>query len=300
MLKEWPLVAFTILGQMAVGMSLSMFPLMALSAEISWNAQSREKALLVLGLIFGLLMVAAALSFFHLRHPLRARRVLANLRTSWLSREIFFELVLIVLVALAFVLVRTRNADGLFFRVVMAGAAIAGILFLVSMSKLYTLESVPSWDPVYTGISFLLTTVTLGTMATALVTGSPTGNPNSYLSTLWSLAFYFIAADIFLATFLTPRFGIVGPRPGPSLRPPARAPRSFHFGRLAFLAGGLVLLVLAAEASLSGSPGDLSLTHPLVLGRAERQLLTLASALVLLGEVVGRFLFYGLVLRPGD
>jgi DMSO reductase anchor subunit len=69
---------------------------------------------------------------------------------------------------------------------------------------------------------------------------------------------------------------------------------------LAFLAGGLVLLVLAAEASVSGSAADLSFIHPVVMGRAEKQLLPLAFVLVLLGEVLGRFLFYSLVPRPGD
>ncbi len=299
MLKEWPLVAFTILGQMAVGMSLFIFLPMALSAELSWNAQSREMALLVLGLIFGLLMVAAALSFFHLRHPLRARRVLANFRTSWLSREILFELAFAALVALAFVLVWTGNVQGLLFKAVMAGAALAGILFLVSMGKLYMLESVPSWNSVYTVTSFLLTAVILGAMATAWLTGSPPGNPYLFYSLLWTAAFWFLVADILFAAFLTPRYGILGFRPGPSLRPLTSAPRFLHFGRLALLAGGLVLLVLAAEASL-GSFGDLSFAHPTVLGSPERLLLTLAFVLVFLGEIAGRFLFYGLVPRAGD
>ena len=68
----------------------------------------------------------------------------------------------------------------------MAAAALAAILFLVSMGRLYVLESVPSWDPAYIGISFFLTTVSLGAMATAWATGSPLGDTRSYFSALWS------------------------------------------------------------------------------------------------------------------
>jgi anaerobic dimethyl sulfoxide reductase subunit C len=296
MLREWPLVAFTILGQTAAGISLLVFLPLALSDGDRWNARGREAVLMIIAVVFALLVVAALLSFFHLRHPFRARRVLANLRTSWLSREILFELAFMGFAALAFVLVRTGNTQSLFFKAGLSGAALAGILFLLSMGKLYRLESVPSWDSAYTGISFFLTAVTLGAMATAWITGAPTGDPSSLFSTLWTAAFYLIAADIFFAAILTPRYGLAGFRPGPSLRPPANAPRILHFGRLAFLAGGLILIVLAMEADVSKALN----AHKDIASHVERPLLTLAFLLVLMGQVAGRFLFYGLVRRPGD
>jgi anaerobic dimethyl sulfoxide reductase subunit C (anchor subunit) len=296
MFREWPLVAFTILGQTAAGIGLLVLLPLALSNGDLWNARGRETVLMILAVVFGLLVLAALLSFFHLGHPFRARRVLANLRTSWLSREILFELAFLAFVALAFVLVRTGNTQGLFFKTVLGGAALAGSLFLVSMGKLYMLESVPSWDFAYTGISFFLTALTLGAMATAWITGAPTGNPNSYFSTLWTVAFFFIAGDVFFAAILTPRYGLAGFRPGPSLRPPASAPRMLHFGRLAFLAGGLILIVLAMGVDI---PGALNVQKD-VARHMGRPLLTLAFVLVLMGEVAGRFFFYGLAGRPGD
>jgi len=284
MLKEWPLVAFTILSQMAVGAYLLLCPLLFLSpAGTSWKPTARAMVLVVWGMTWGLSAIAAGLSFFHLHHPFRAHRVLANLRTSWLSREIFFELAFVAFVALAFGLVWTGQTTGPFLRVVMAAAALAGILFLVSMGKLYMLGSVPPWDAAYVGASFFLTVLILGAMAAAWVTGSPGGEEWSYLSALWTAASFFIAADILFAAFVTPVFGLAGYRPKPSLRPPARIPLALHLGRLAFLAGGLLLIVPAVSGDV---PGGLRLP--------------LAFALVLAGEIAGRFLFYGLAPRPGD
>ena len=291
MLKEWPLVAFTIAGQTAVGAFLLLCPLLFLSpAGTSWRPAARGMVLVVWGLILGLVAIAAGLSFFHLRHPFRAYRALANFRTSWLSREIFFELAFMAFVAVAFVLVWTGQTTGLFLRAVMAVAALAGVLFLVSMCRLYVLESVPPWDPAYIGVSFFLTTVSLGAMATALVTGSPMGDSWSYLSALWTASFFFVAADVLFAVFVTPVYGIVGYRATPSLRPPVRGSRLLFFGRLALLAGGVFVLILVM--SRDGTPAG--------AGTASGPLLTLAFALVLAGEIAGRFLFYGLAPRAGD
>ena len=292
MLKEWPLVAFTIAGQMAVGMSLFFFLPLALSAELSWNVQSREGVLLVLGLILGLLVIAAALSFFHLGHPLRARRVLLNLRTSWLSREIFFELAFMGFVALAFALVWTGRPEAVLFRVDLAMAIIAGVLFLVSMSKLYMLETLPPWNSAYTGMSFFLTAMILGALAVACVgrtLAGPRGSFRSgYGSSFWLVAVPLIAADVFFAVLLTPRYGFDGFRAKPSLRPPARASRLLHLGRLVLLTGGFVLIVLSEFA---GDQEGIAGMTPMLYA---------ALALILSGEVAGRFLFYSFVPRPGD
>jgi anaerobic dimethyl sulfoxide reductase subunit C (anchor subunit) len=300
MLKEWPLVAFTILGQMAVGAFLLLCPLLFLSpVGASWGPTARAMVLVVWGTTLGLITIAVSLSLFHLHHPLRARRVLANIRTSWLSREILFELAFTAFVALAFILVWTGHTTGPFLRAVIAAGAVTGILFLISMGRLYILKSVPPWDSAYIGMSFFLTAVILGAMATASVTRSPWGYERSYFSALWTAALFFIAADVLFAAFVSPVFGLVGYRPKPSLRPPARVPLLLHLGRLGLLLGGLILMVLSIFADAAGTPGGFG---PAMI-RPEGgpgPLLTLAFALVLAGEVAGRFLFYGLAPRAGD
>jgi len=200
------------------------------------------------------------------------------------------------LVALAFVLVWTDHTTGLFLRAVMAAAALAAILFLISMCRVYTLESVPPWDSVYTGASFFLTAATLGAMATAWVTEAPLINSYSNISWPWTASLVFVALDGLVAVLLTPQYGMTGFRSRPSLRPPSRAHRALYLGRLGLLAGGLTLIVLAMSARQH------FILAVGVLGPVEGSgsILAVAFVLVLFGEIANRFLFYGLVPRPGD
>ena len=281
MLKEWPLVAFTILGQMAVGVCLLVvLPLSLYAGSHFFWTMARDTMLVFLTLVFGLLAAAAALSFFHLHHPFRARRVLTNLRTSWLSREILFELVFMALIALAFALVWTDHTAGLFFNAVLAAASIAGILFLISMTKLYMLSTLPVWNLAYTPLSFAATTLNLGALLTALVLWARSGF-GYYSGGLLGLSFVLVVCEFVLAVLALPRYGVFEKRPAPSLRPPAATPRLLCLWRLEILAASLVFIGLG-----------------LLLWRAII-LLAIALLLVLAGEVAGRFHFYGLVARPG-
>ncbi|MCX6569026.1 MAG: dimethyl sulfoxide reductase anchor subunit [Candidatus Aminicenantes bacterium] len=287
MLKEWPLVAFTVAGQMAAGIFFLVNIPMLLTRGTPYAART-EWWLISLALAGGLMVLAALLSFFHLHHPLRARRVLSNMRTSWLSREIFFELGFIALVVLAVFLALRAPARSGFLTGVLIAASIAGILFLVSMSKLYMLPSVPIWNQAYTPLSFTLTALNLGAMTTAFVTRFRS-IPRDYSTIFLFLSFFCVGVEILIALFIAPRHGLYGFRPGPSLRPPDKTPRLLHLGRLTFLAAGLLLLGAALIPK-----GDWTSAAP-----GPNGLLVMAFVLVLAGEVAGRFLFYGLLARPG-
>jgi anaerobic dimethyl sulfoxide reductase subunit C (anchor subunit) len=288
MLKEWPLVAFTVAGQMAVGVFLFTGVPLFLLPGAGADLVGRETGLVVLAVVFGLLTVAALLSLFHLHHPLRARRVLTNLQTSWLSREIFFELGFMALVALGLVLAWRQPAGGHLLKGIVAGAGLAGILFILSMSKLYMLQTIPPWNRAYTPLSFFLTSLSLGALAAALVMGAG-GRKPSQAALFILLSFILVAADVTVAFFIAPGHGVFGHRPGPSLRPPGEAHLTLHLARLALLLTGLALIrgaMIAGEGRASG-------------GLRGKGLLTVALALVLAGQVAGRFLFYGLFGRPG-
>ena len=288
MLKEWPLVAFTVAGQAAVGIFLFAGIPLFLSVGAGGNAAARETRLIVLAVVLGLLITAALLSFFHLHHPFRARRVLTNLRTSWLSREIFFELGFMALVAFGALLAWRRPAEGILLKGILAAAGLAGILFILSMSKLYMLQTVPPWNQAYTPLSFFMTSLSLGALAAALVRASGADTP-SRSGAYILLAFVFVAAEAALSFLIAPGHGVFGYRPGPSLRPPAEAHRTLHLTRLTLLLMGLALIRGAMVAGEGRGIG----------GLRGNGLLPVALALVLAGQVAGRFLFYGLFGRPG-
>src|SRR5512137_1593772 len=136
MIREWPLVAFTILGQTAVG----LFILGATPFLLIYEGAGSDTGafLALLASVLGLLTVAALVSFVHLHHSLKAVRSVANFRTSWLSREIIFELLFIDLVAAEALLVRTGAALAPVL-IVHVLAGLAGRFFLLSMIGIYML-----------------------------------------------------------------------------------------------------------------------------------------------------------------
>jgi len=276
MLKEWPLVAFTILGQTAVGLftfSATIFCLLPLTPddpmrEWLWTWQP---------VVLGLLIVAALLSFFHLRHPFRARRVLANFRTSRLSREIFFMLAFMFLVAGEMLLVAMNATVGVLRSVQVAGC-LAGGLFLYSMIGLYMLVTLPFWSQAGTPISFIGSSLALGAVALTVFGGRFIWIPAAVL---------FVFLDLVGSVLFTPGYGLLSRRPAASLRPTAIAPSFFHLLGLGLESVGLFLLIIIALSVSREWEGPVPL-------------MAICVALILAGQVIRRFLFYGLIQRPGD
>jgi len=162
---DWSLVLFTILAQMSVGsfvvLGIVHF-LVSRSAGVEEADRMSDRALLAIGPVLVLGLIA---SFFHLGNPLNAYNAIANLGSSWLSREIFSGVAFAVVGgAFAFMQWRKigtasqRNLLGLL-------AALIGLVLVYSMANVYLLRTVPVWDSVLTPISFFATTFLLGTLA---------------------------------------------------------------------------------------------------------------------------------------
>jgi anaerobic dimethyl sulfoxide reductase subunit B (iron-sulfur subunit) len=152
---ELPLVAFTLLSQMAAGMAASSLLIIPLP----------RSALLTIGL---LLAVGVFISFLHLGKKRNAWRALIHLRKSWLSRELLMA--------------------GLFAGswAVMAGGrwmlnispnpwpmAILGLGLIYSMSMVYRLRAVPAWNTWRTPAAFFLSAFTLGLLGIRLFISLP-------------------------------------------------------------------------------------------------------------------------------
>ncbi len=152
---ELPLVAFTLLIQMSVGLAawglfLTPFP----------------KTLLI---SIGLLLAAGGMtSFLHLGRKRNAWRAVTHLRKSWLSRE--------VLMAGLFTLAWIRTAVWRWFGEVSITTwlmAILGLGLIYCMSRVYLLRAVPGWNSWRTPAAFFLSTTVLGLLAVRLVSPFP-------------------------------------------------------------------------------------------------------------------------------
>lgn len=163
--REWALVAFTILAQMSVGSFLVLGVIHFFAKRKAGEAEAdrlSDRALLAIGpvLVLGLLA-----SFFHLGNPASAYRAIANVGSSWLSREILFG-ILFAGTGFLFAIMQGRKlgTPGLRSAIALV-AALFGIALVFSMSMVYMLPNQPSWDTAATPLSFFTTTLLLGALA---------------------------------------------------------------------------------------------------------------------------------------
>jgi anaerobic dimethyl sulfoxide reductase subunit C (anchor subunit) len=163
-MNERSLVAFTLLTQMAVGAFLTLGALDVWAGGLTGQPSAQaltNGALLAIGPV-----VAAALlaSLLHLGTPGNAWRALANLRSSWLSREILFALAFAGLGGL-FAALRWSGAGSPALRSCVAlAAALCGVALVYATARVYRLRTVQSWDTPLTAVSFFATALLLGSL----------------------------------------------------------------------------------------------------------------------------------------
>ena len=163
-IEPWPLIAFTILAQLSVGMFV-VLGVVHFFAIRNYNSEEAERlsdyALLAIGpgLVLGLLA-----SLAHLGTPIMAFLAVTNLNTSWLSWEILLG-VLFAILGGVFAFMQWRKIAPFAVRNVIAWlAAIDGLALVYVMSRIYRQPTIPSWNTVLTTISFYTTALLLGTM----------------------------------------------------------------------------------------------------------------------------------------
>jgi anaerobic dimethyl sulfoxide reductase subunit C (anchor subunit) len=159
--NEGALIAFTLLSQMVIGSVIiytlafffNMDDILQLSSGFSLKT---PEFLLLLGLLLAILI-----SLIHLGRPANAVNALNNLKTSWISREIFSVTLFSISLIILFI-ARWQDAGKTFLTVSFILSAIAGILLLVSMVLLYMIPTVSTWNNWLTPMNFILTALISG------------------------------------------------------------------------------------------------------------------------------------------
>jgi anaerobic dimethyl sulfoxide reductase subunit C (anchor subunit) len=288
-MRDRSLVAFSLLSQMSVGTFWMLGVLrfwVARQAGVAAAEALTQAPLLVVDLLMISGLVA---SFFHLGAPNRAWRAVANVRSSWLSREVLFAL----LFAGATVLLGAMQwfDFGISALRSMVGglAALLGLLLIVSMAKAYRLRTIPAWDMWATPATFLITALLLGGLGAGamLGLGSSSGYEMLQAAQQWIALGAIVLLCLQLLVTLLWIMGISA-APGAALQAATRISRDHGmiFGaRLALT----VAAVVAAGAALA----------PWVEEVTADVAITLAFGLVLIAEVLGRMLFYVARVRHG-
>ena len=167
-MKERTLVLFTLLAQAAIGAFALFYLIHPRIAQMAGEAVTHvitQSFLLVIGAFFGLGLLA---SLFHLGNPLKAWRALANLRSSWLSREILFALIFTCLWASVALLEWRQDGASLFQNLLTWLAVISGLSLIYCMSRVYMLRTVQTWNSISTPLSFYITSFILGVILIAV------------------------------------------------------------------------------------------------------------------------------------
>lgn len=158
----WSLVFFTVGTQAAVG-------LVAIAAVLSFVPDARGEVLLgpshavpVTALVF--LALASLAAALHLARPRAVRYVAANLRTSWLSREVVLAGIFGLLLLLWWVL--PGEIPGAVLGLL---AALAGLALLHAVTHVYRMRTIPAWDHPTTPFTFLGTSVLLGAVLVGIL-----------------------------------------------------------------------------------------------------------------------------------
>ena len=152
--KELPLVGFTVLSQLSVGLCLAAVPMV-----VTDMPHAGIRLLYLFGASLGALALAMLVSLAHLGRPQGSVRTLANLKTSWLSREIaaFGGFGLLVLLNLA--LIQTGGAP---WPACILAAAVMGVAAVYASARIYATPSYPALDNALPFAFFLASALVLG------------------------------------------------------------------------------------------------------------------------------------------
>ena len=176
-MNERPLVTFTLLTQMAVGAFLAIVAIDLGAAGHANQASTEAMCNTALLVIVPLAFAGLLSSLLHLGAPRNAWRALANVRSSWLSREVLLALVFCGLAGLSAVLAWIPFATPSVRSAMALTAGLTGVALVYAMARVYRLRTVAGWDTALTTVSFFATTVLLGSLLVATLIALMPGVP---------------------------------------------------------------------------------------------------------------------------
>jgi anaerobic dimethyl sulfoxide reductase subunit C len=165
--REWALPVYTILMQMAVGALFVMWTIRSLvNSKFKPGEIDRiiRNPILVIVFTAAVAMIAA---HFHLSRPFQSYLAILNFKTSWLSREIVFSVLMFwMLISLLYLMYFDSSRKKLISACGWA-AILFGSILVYCMASIYLLPTQVAWNSTSVIISFYITTMMLGSVALA-------------------------------------------------------------------------------------------------------------------------------------
>lgn len=274
---EWPLVLFTVLGQTVVG-ALVVSGLGWLVVKNDAAARKRiVRGMFFLWLVMGVGFLA---SVMHLGSPLRAFNSLNRVGASGLSNEIAAGSLFFAVGGLWWLVSFTSKMPPALGKLWLLVSMVFGVVFIWMMSRVYQIDTVPTWHNGYTTLAFFLTAFLCGPLfGTLLLRAARVDFHRTALAAVSVLALLVTAGIIVLQgmSLATIHSSV---QQASALVPDYA---SLQVWRIVLLALGLGCWLCPLARRQSPNAGGLFLGLVLMLG----------------GELLGRVLFYGLHMTVG-
>lgn len=296
-IREWALITFTILAQMATG---AMLVLMVIRAYLRSKVTTQEVDGMLDGptfIVVPIMGLALLASLLHLNNLTNVVKAVPNLGSSWLSREVVLGVVFVVL-AVIYTFVQWRKLGSEALRTVIGWVTAAvGMFEVYAMAMVYMIRTQPAWNTVATPVTFFVSSLLLGGLAVAVAMLVMPGNvtekqsaqlrqviQGTALGAMILLGIEFLVLPIYMAYLATQ-----GPAANQSLMLMVGPFMGTLVIRLLliFLGAGILGTFLYRNA---GMPGHEKTVATLTYG---------AFALVFVAEIMGRILFYATHIRIG-
>lgn len=275
---EWPLMVFTVLGQCVVG-AFIVLGLALLLGGLSRGQQQRvHRSMFVLWVLMALAFIASTL---HLGSPMRAFNSLNRVGESALSNEIAAGSLFFAVAGFYWLLAILDKMPAVLSKAWLVVAMILGVVFVYAMCRVYSIDTVPTWDNLYTPLSFVLTVFIGGPMLGYLLLqlADIKGRAMLQLPMISVLALIISTASVIMQAASLPLI-YSSVQQAAELIP--------HYGTL--MVWRLVLLVLGLGCWIC----------PLIRGRTPMTLgMVFAMLLIIIAELIGRGVFYGLHMTVG-
>ncbi|QEZ92267.1 DmsC/YnfH family molybdoenzyme membrane anchor subunit [Proteus sp. CD3] len=277
-LHEWPLMFFTVIGQSVAGAFIIM-GCAILSGKLS--AEMNRKVHYSMFGLWVLMGIGFLLSMMHMGTPLRAFNSLLRLGHSSLSNEIASGSIFFALGGIYWLLAVFNKMPAALGKLWVALVMVLAALFITAISRVYQIDTVPTWHNGYTTFNFVLTAFIGGPILAALLMRIAGFNLNC-ISALPLLSVIAIVISAIVATSQGFELGSIqtSVQKAVDLVP--------NYGTLM----GIKLVALVLGLSCWIAP-LLRKNNPSVA------LLALGFILVFVGEFIGRGVFYGLHMTVG-
>lgn len=162
---EWPLVLFTVLGQCVAG-ALIVTGYGWLTAKDEVAKQRIVRSMFFLWLVMGIAFLA---SVMHLGSPLRAFNSLNRVGASALSNEIASGSLFFAVGGLWWLAAFLGKMPAALGKIWLLVGMLLGLVFVLAMTNVYQIDTVPTWYNGYTTLAFFMTMLLSGPLFAALL-----------------------------------------------------------------------------------------------------------------------------------